>query len=230
MGRSHPKEFSDPRPAIYRQKKLVTDIFRSEHEDFKHLFGIEWCVTLFLSSVQFLFPTLYIRHFLGKTLHSRKVFIELWAIGKPLFFLILLFQSDFGILTFCLTSYLLADLYLYLLGLVFLNDFYSGGISKTRNLLLLQLNFLESNLGFAILYLSRNCLEASKGQIIANIDAVYFSFVTSATVGYGDIVSNCRWLTVLQIMTSFLFVSVILGTFINRKESEFQKKKTFVDV
>lgn len=75
IGRSHPKEFSDPRPAIYRQMKLVTDIFRSEHEDFKHLFGIEWSAALFLSSAQFLFPTVYIRHFLGKKWES------CWAIG-----------------------------------------------------------------------------------------------------------------------------------------------------
>lgn len=223
--RKHPRELPDPRPAIWRQKRLVIDIFNAKENQFKHLFGFEWLICLILSASQFFFPTLYIRHFLGKKLYSRKIWIERWALFKPILLSSFLFLSIFNNIVMGIALYFLLDLYLYLLGLVFLSHYYSAGISRTRNILLLQVNCVESSLGFSLLYMCLDCLHFSDGKEVSSaIDALYFTLITATTVGFGDIASYCRAAVILQVVCSFLFISVVLTTFLNKEDKDFSKK------
>ncbi|MFP5387071.1 MAG: ion channel [Bacteriovoracia bacterium] len=216
--KKHPNEFRAPRLAIPRQFELMKNVWHANEPGYKHLFGVEWILVLFLVTIQFIFPTLYIRHFLGKTLHSRKLWIETWAISKPVILLVLLNVQGFPILRQILATYFLLDLYAYLFGLVFLSDFYSGNISKKRNMFLLLINFCESCFGFALIYLCQKSLMSNGAVLSEIVDHLYFSFITAATVGYGDIISTSKLVVITQVVSSFVFVSVILSVIIGGKD------------
>ena len=82
-----------------------------------------------------------------------------------------------------------------------------------RTLLLLTLNFLESGLTFAIIYLSGNYLNV---QMLMPIDAIYYSFVTSATIGYGDIYPITvigKKIALIQIFCSISYIVLFFNFF-----------------
>ena len=75
------------KPAIKNQAKNVKRIWNNKtYKDF----GIERILRLFLVSIQFIFPALYIRHISGLFgLLQRKIFVELYVLIKlclPLIF------------------------------------------------------------------------------------------------------------------------------------------------
>ena len=219
MKRRHPRDFSNPRNAAKRQWQLVKDLWHARSDGYSHLFGIEWFTLTFLAVIQFLLPTLYFRTFFGRKYEDRKLTIEKWAIGKPVVLCaFLFFAKDVGISAY-LGAYSLADLYAYLLGLVFLKDYYSRPISHNRNLILLQVNFLESACAFALLYQGTHSLQTSAGiSVNQPLDILYFSFITAATVGYGDIIPTSRSIPILQVLASFVFAGVVLTTFLSRAQ------------
>jgi len=55
-------------------------------------------------------------------------------------------------------------------------------------------------------------------QTMAGFDALYFSFITLSTVGYGDItpVSKiARWLAAAEAMTGLLYVTVLIARLVS---------------
>jgi len=63
--RKHPSELPKPANACLKQARLVRSIWRATDERTQHLFGVERITQLFLASIQFLLPTLYIRTIFG---------------------------------------------------------------------------------------------------------------------------------------------------------------------
>ncbi len=57
---------------------------------------------------------------------------------------------------------------------------------------------------------------------IGPIDCLYFSLITSATVGFGDITSTDRVTVMIQVLLSFVFATVIISHFLS---NDFQVKK-----
>ncbi|MBU2269079.1 MAG: potassium channel family protein, partial [Bacteroidetes bacterium] len=85
-------------------------------------------------------------------------------------------------------------------------------------LLMLVLNFFESGLTFAVIYIAGDFLNI---PIESAIDAIYFSFITSSTVGYGDIhpISDVgKILSIVQIFSSISFL-VLFFNFFSGKSS-----------
>lgn len=125
-----------------------------------------------------------------------------------------------------LTAYLLIETVLYLFGLIFLSDTYARPVSGKRSILALIMNYMEISLDFSVLYgyLASVISEFFNGHQSTSA-LVYFSFVTSATVGYGDIcIKNVlgRWFVIAQIITSFVFVVLFFNFFsINSKENSY---------
>lgn len=212
-------------PAIENQCINIKRIWNNEtYSDF----GIERIFRLFLASIQFAFPGLYIRHLSGLYgFKYRKIIVELWVIAKLLLPAGLLWSDNYHHpLTFCLTIYLLIETILYLFGLIFLSDTYARPVSGKRSILMLIMNYIEISLDFSVIYgfLASILPDFFNEHQSANA-LIYFSFVTSATVGYGDIcVKNDigRLIVVAQIATSFVFVVLFFNFFsINSKENSY---------
>jgi hypothetical protein len=198
----------------YAQLKVIKRLQREGR-----LFGVERWFSIALASSLMLLPAMLVR-WLGGLFgyYGRKITLEMFAIAKPTFLFALLFFGFGGNRwagLFAIVS--LVDLYVYLLGLVFLRRHYDKAASYQRSVLLLAVNFLESLLAFAVLYLSTSSIARGGAGVHDWGDAVYFSVITAGTVGYGDI-TPCpnpgRLLVVLQILASLFFVVVILATFV----------------
>ena len=137
-------------------------------------------------AVQFAFPGIYIRDIFGRHgLTYKNLAVESYVIFKtilPLIFLITgIYTNTFIVFV---TTYLLSETILYVATLIFVSDIFARPRSYRRSVLLLYFNYLEIVLSFAVIYGGLNLLNENANSII---DYIYFSFVTSATIGYGDI-------------------------------------------
>ena len=109
-----------------------------------------------------------------------------------------------------------------LLGITFAWGRYS--IDPFRNFVLALISYAQVTLAFAVLYLHCNCLlmplpdGASLRPIVGVRDAIYFSMVTAATVGYGEIApqESGRVLVIWQITVSVLFALFLLTVLSSR--------------
>lgn len=215
----HTESIHRLRPAIRNQVYTVLRIWRNySHDDV----GIERIIRLSLASLQFLTIGLYIKQFAGRWgLQVRKMAIEAYVLVK-LAFPICIFLMDLeGHPAMALmVVYFLSETVLYVAGMVFLADVSREILSPRRSLTLLFFNFFEIIFDFAVLYAHLD--SANQGMfsqaITSGKDAVYFSFVTAATVGFGDIVplsAEARALALIQITLTFIFVVLFLNFFSN---------------
>ncbi|MGY3214020.1 hypothetical protein ACVW2L_003073 [Mucilaginibacter sp. HD30] len=204
-------------PAIKNQKLNVCRIWKNKyHNDF----GIERILRLLLSLSLFIFPGLYIRHVSGKYgLLTRKIWIEIYVIFKlflPIAFL--LFHLNNHWIYACIAGYMAWETVNYLACLIFLSNEFAEPISYKRSLISIFINYIEVALNYAVIYSVCNTLINNffKDKLISNIQLVYFSFVTTATVGYGDIYP-LHWfgqlLVISQTILFFLFVSLFFNFF-----------------
>ena len=85
-------------------------------------------------------------------------------------------------------------------------------IHPARSLVLAIFNYAEVTFAFAILYLYCRCLNVPAPTAT---QAVYFSLVTAATVGFGDIhpcTTRGHYLVVSQIAVFIVFVVFVIST------------------
>jgi hypothetical protein len=111
--------------------------------------------------------------------------------------------------------YLLLETYLYIFYKIFVPE-HNHQRTHKRSLLLLFFNFIEVIGSFGVIYAAGNFLS----HPVANwIDALYFSFVTGATVGYGDlhpITSTGKQIVILQIISTMAFLILFFNFFTPR--------------
>jgi hypothetical protein len=188
------------------------------HEDM----GIEKLVRLLLAISQFLFPGLYIRHFIGgKNLVQQNIVIELYIILKVV---IALFVVKFGWyhndLIYWLILWGMIETLSYVSTLVFASDLFSRPKSYRRSMLLLFFNYLEIILGFALIYAHGDFMNRSFNHWF---DPIYFSVITSVTIGYGDffpVTTLGKILVSIQSILFFIFVVLFLNFFALKVESK----------
>ena len=216
---------SQPSNPYAVQWRMVKEI-ALRRERAEGLFGIDYLFRLFLCFGLMFMPAMFVRLISGCFGYlSRKISIEAFAIGKP-FFLGLILLNGLFLDRACLfiTGVLFVNLYLYLLGLVFLKRFYTQPVSHSRSMLLLIINFVEMTIAFAIFYGYSKSIYSSSVVINDPLSLLYFSFVTAATVGYGDMAPATdvgKMLVVFQILSSLGFISLFLATFVtNLNENE----------
>ncbi|WP_310560716.1 potassium channel family protein [Flavobacterium sp.] len=196
------------------QKRImnIKAIWNNNHQDDA---GIEKIVRLFLSSSQLFFPGVYIKYLASlKGYEYRDLALDFYVLLKvslPLLILICHWQSYHFVIWIMI--YVLLETVLYIPTLIFASDMFSKPRSYKRSMLLLFLNYVEIILAFAVLYSCGNYLNKPFDYWF---DAVYFSTITSSTIGYGDfypITTIGKILASIQALLFLFFVVLFLNFF-----------------
>jgi hypothetical protein len=233
LGQVHTQSKKKPRPAIKNQWLNVKHIWENKHYND---FGIERIIRLTLALLLFIFPGLYIRDYFGRFgLLGRKLGVEFYVLFK-LSLPILFFKFNWtdSLVVAIISGVLAIETVIYLASLVFLSNEFTEPISYRRSLTTLFINYIEVCLNYAVIYSYCNFTipHFFLNKLTTDIQAVYFSFATSATVGYGDIVTTNplgQYLVVSQIILFLIFVALFLNFFASkvRDFTYYNAKQTF---
>lgn len=177
-------------------------------------YGLERIVRLFLCTAQFFFPVLLIRDIFGRhSTRGRKLAVETYALIKFVFPVIVLwtglYQQPFIIF---LVVYFLAETFLHILHLIFLSDIHAAEVSYLRSLVLIFLHYAEVTLDFAVIYLAFDLLS----RPLDPVAALYFSLVSTTTVGFGDIYPRNtvgQGVVMAQLVVCVVFIVVFINYF-----------------
>jgi hypothetical protein len=204
---------------VQRRMLNIRAIWNNDHQDDN---GIEKIFRLFLSISQLLFPGIYVKTIASKMGYAYKdLAMDIYILLKVAFPLVILINGwlNYPILIWILV-YLILETILYIPTLIFASDLFARPRSYKRSMLLLFLNYWEVIIAFGVFY--------SLGQN-TNIpfqhwsDALYFSLMTSNTIGYGDyhpITSFGKFLASVQAMFFLSFVILFLNFFSTKVTSK----------
>jgi hypothetical protein len=184
-------------------------------------YGLERIVRLFLCLAQFFYPILFIRDVFGRWgAWGRRLAVEAYTVFKFVFPLIVLgagwYQYPFIIF---LVVYFLTETFLHILHLIFLSDIHSAAISYRRSLLLIFLHYAEVAFDFAVIYRAFDLLS----RPLDSVSALYFSLVSTTTVGFGDIYpknSAGQGVVMAQLVVCVVFIVVFINYFSQQVDSK----------
>jgi hypothetical protein len=192
--------------------KNIKSIWNNDHQDDN---GIEKIVRLFLSSSQLFFPGIYIKYLAFKKGPEYEDlaldFYVLLKVALPILILINQWQNNHFILG--VMVYVMLETILYIPTLIFASDLFSKPRSYKRSMLLLFLNYLEMVFAFGVLYSYDDYLNK---PFTHWFDAIYFSTITSSTVGFGEfypVKTIGKLLVSMQSMLVLLYVVLFLNFF-----------------
>lgn len=203
------------------QKRIlnIKSIWNNDHQDDN---GIEKIVRLFLSISQLVFPGVYIKYVMYKTkFELQDLAMDIYILVKlafPLFILIYGLQSQ--IILVGLMVYFLAETILYIPTLIFASDMLSRPRSYKRSMLLLFFNYIEIVISFGVLYSCGNNMNVA---FETWYDPIYFSIVTSSSIGFGDyypITTFAKVLVSIQALFFLTFVVLFLNFFSTKMKSK----------
>lgn len=199
-----PKE-SNSKP-IEKSIENIKAIWNNEHQNDS---GIEKIIRLFLATSQFLFPGIYIKQVsIKKGVEFQDLMLDLYILVKVLLPLIILINSlQNQTLLLYLLLYFLLETLLYVPTLIFASDSFSRPRSYKRSMLLLFFNYLEIVFSYAVLYSCGNYLNAKFNHWF---DAIYFSIITSSSIGYGDFYPTTLYGKVLVSSQAFIFLIFVV--------------------
>ncbi len=181
FGKNPSSEIS-ARSVIDKRIHNIRSIWNNEQEED---IGIEKLLRLFLGFSQFLFPGIYIKHFIGgRRLLYQEITVDLYVLFKIAFAFGIIYngRQDNDILVW-IVIFFMAETLLHIPTLIFASDIFSRPRSYRRSMLLLFFNYIEIVLAFAVLYSSGDYLNQAFKHWF---DPIYFSFIAGATVGFGD--------------------------------------------
>jgi hypothetical protein len=209
-----------PDSAYAVQWRLLCDVIRRRNGA-EQLFGLERIFCTLLCLLLLFMPATLIREVGGRFgAMPRKLAIEAWVLARPIGLAIVLWHFAGAPAVPWLAGLALLDLYLYLFGVLFLARIPALPLRSRRSLLLLGINFADVVLSFALLYAHCSVIRSSSGETVTAPGAlVFFSLVTAATVGFGDLVPQGglgRGLVSLQIAASVVFLSVFISKAVGR--------------
>lgn len=180
--------------------------------------GLYRILILTLEVAPFAFPTFWINQFLRKRKRNCVHFSsDVWvAVRIALLAGLLWSGSSLSWWSGTLTCYLIADIFVHVSRVVFLTGSHRPVLSDKRSLLLLLVNYGEIILGFAVLHFMWGGLNI---EPLCPIQALYFSAVTSTTLGYGDVfpvASGAQQRVIIQLAVTFVFITAFVGVILGR--------------
>ena len=203
------------------QKRLlnIKSIWNNDHQDDN---GIEKMIRLFLSISQFIFPGVYIKYILYKTKFEwQDLAMDIYILAKLFFpFFVLAYQCQHITVLITLIVYFLAETILYIPTLIFASDMLSKPRSYKRSMLLLFFNYIEIVIAFGVLY---SCGNNMNIPFITWYDPIYFSIVTSSSIGFGDyypVTTFAKMLVSIQALFFLTFVVLFLNFFSTKMKSK----------
>jgi hypothetical protein len=197
---------------IQKRIQNIKSIWNNDHQDDN---GIEKIFRLFLSSSQLFFPGIYIKYLSHKKgVEYQDLALDFYILIKVIFPLFILVNHlEKNNILIGIMMYVLLETVLYIPTLIFASDLFSRPRSYKRSMLLLFLNYIEIILSFGVLYSYGNYLN----KPFANwFDAVYFSIITSSSIGYGDFYPTTtigKMLVSTQALLFLFFVVLFLNFF-----------------
>jgi hypothetical protein len=210
------------RPKLHPIQKRIQNIKSIWNNDHQEDNGIEKIVRLFLSSSLLFFPGIYIKYLAAKKgAEYEDLALDSYVLLKvalPLLILINHWQNNYFILT--VMVYVMLETVLYIPTLIFASDLFSKPRSYKRSMLLLFFNYIEMVLAFGVLY---SCNDYLNKPFTHWFDAVYFSTVTSSTIGFGDfypVKTFGKVLVSIQSILVLLYVVLFLNFFSTKIKSK----------
>ena len=206
------------------QKRIlnIRAIWNNDHQDDN---GIEKIVRLFLSFSQLIFPGVYIKYFVNKKgLEYQDIALDIYVLAKVTFPLLILINNwQENKILIWIMIYVLTETILYIPTLIFASDVFSRPRSYKRSMLLLFFNYMEIVIAFAVLYTCGNNMNIPFNHWF---DAIYFSIVTSNSIGYGDYYPITTFGKVLVSMQAMFFLSFVV-LFLNFFSTKMKSKGYF---
>ena len=198
-----------------------TNIVKIWNNEKHHDVGFEKLLRLILVGIQPIFPGIHFRNIVGRYgVTKRNVAIEFYVLFKtilPCIFLITgLYHYRFAV---AISSYLLTETIVYVASLIFVSDIFVKPRSYRRNILMLFLNYMEIAFSFAVVYAGLHLLGDQPGSVI---DYIYFSIVTSTTIGFGDfhpVSSLGKMIVCTQAIVVVAFIVLFLNFFGSKVET-----------
>lgn len=216
---SSPSQELSARSVISKRWNNIVSIWNNEQEED---IGLEKVLRLLLAISQFIFPGIYLKHFIGRRrILFQELTVDLYVLFKIGWNLWIVYNGfqDNDVLVW-ITIWLMTETLLHIPTLIFASDIFSRPRSYRRSMLLLFFNYLEVVLGFAVLYSSGDYMSP---KFTHWFDPVYFSFISGATVGFGDYVPinpMGKLLVVLQVVIFIIFAALFLNFFSNKVEQK----------
>jgi hypothetical protein len=158
--------------------------------------------------------------------------IDMYVLAKVLISIALLFYAE-NPWWLVVPIYLGTETIMHIFSLIFLADQQLHPVFIRRTILLVLLNFLELIVTYATIYkileiVVPTSFFATSGNSVAQpLSALYFSFITAGTIGYGDIYphsSLAKVLVMMQVALSFLFVVLFISYFTGRFTHHIQQQ------
>jgi len=190
------------------QKRIlnIKSIWNNDHQDDN---GIEKIVRLLLSSSQLLFPGIYIKYLASKIGHEyQDLVMDIYILLKVAFPILILYNTlQSNTFLIYLMIYVLVETLLYIPTLIFASDLFTRPRSYKRSMLLLFFNYIEIVVAFGVLY----TLGDNMNKPFAHwFDSIYFSLVTSNSIGFGDYYPITTYGKVLVSMQALFFLSFVI--------------------
>lgn len=197
----------------------IKSIWNNEHNDDV---GIEKILRLILASIQLFVIGTYIKQLFDLYAYIYKeLAVDLYILFKVFFpFFILYYNLQNNSILFFISIWFLIETITYISTLIFASDFFSRPRSYRRSMLLMFFNYLEVIMCFALIH-SRG--EYTNRPFEHWFDPIYFSLITSASVGYGDyypITSTGKMIVGVQTILFFVFVVMFLNFMSSKVENK----------
>ncbi|MCB9169915.1 MAG: two pore domain potassium channel family protein [Flavobacteriales bacterium] len=195
---------------IHRRLVNIRAIWNNDLEEDA---GLEKFVRLLLACSQLVFPGTYIRHlFWRQGPMYQDLAIDLFVLLKTALPLVIMYEGwQDQLVLFWLAVWFMLETVTYIPTLIFASDAFPTPRSYRRSKMLLLFNYLEVVFTFGLIHIV--CQDLNK-PILHWIDAIYFSLVTTSTIGYGDLFPVTMRGKLLVMAQSLFYLSYIV-LFIN---------------